>query len=292
MEDDFFKGLDKEPTSSRKISDKPLTAEEVKARTHMMNGGEAVEEIIACPKCGGTGRRVYGYVNFRAYPCSMCKQTGKVTRKRIARVEAAKKARVTAAANLAKRVDAFRKGHQAEIDFLMQNASWSDFYKAMLNNIDTYGSLTERQLASVRAGMEKSKERLAKREADLPQLDVSRIEAMFDTAKASGLKRLAFRALDGLKITQAGDTGANPGALYVKENDQYAGKIVGGKFKATRQASASVLPRLQAIAADPLKEAVLYGKQTGSCCCCGRELTDPQSVEMGIGPICATKWGI
>lgn len=30
---------------------------------------------------------------------------------------------------------------------------------------------------------------------------------------------------------------------------------------------------------------------TGRCSCCGRELTDPTRVAMGIGPICAEKWG-
>ena len=29
------------------------------------------------------------------------------------------------------------------------------------------------------------------------------------------------------------------------------------------------------------------GRTTGVCQCCGRELTDPQSIEQGIGPICA-----
>lgn len=29
-----------------------------------------------------------------------------------------------------------------------------------------------------------------------------------------------------------------------------------------------------------------YGKKFGTCCLCGRELTNAESVELGIGPIC------
>lgn len=35
-------------------------------------------------------------------------------------------------------------------------------------------------------------------------------------------------------------------------------------------------------------------QHAGTCCCCGRTLTTPESVESGIGPVCAKKsgWGI
>jgi hypothetical protein len=49
---------------------------------------------------------------------------------------------------------------------------------------------------------------------------------------------------------------------------------------------------LDKIAADPAKEARLYGLRTKRCACCGIELTDPKSIERGIGPICAEKWGL
>lgn len=41
-----------------------------------------------------------------------------------------------------------------------------------------------------------------------------------------------------------------------------------------------------------LEQAKEYGRETGVCISCGAELTDPVSIEAGIGPICATKWGI
>jgi hypothetical protein len=36
---------------------------------------------------------------------------------------------------------------------------------------------------------------------------------------------------------------------------------------------------------------VAYGKRTGACSCCGRELTNGESIDRGIGPICAEKYG-
>ena len=36
-----------------------------------------------------------------------------------------------------------------------------------------------------------------------------------------------------------------------------------------------------------LEQAREFGVLTGNCCVCGRELTDPQSVAQGIGPVCA-----
>lgn len=38
-----------------------------------------------------------------------------------------------------------------------------------------------------------------------------------------------------------------------------------------------------------LEEAKQWGRETGICCSCGAKLTDPISVENGIGPICASK---
>lgn len=36
-----------------------------------------------------------------------------------------------------------------------------------------------------------------------------------------------------------------------------------------------------------LDQASEYGRRTGTCCSCGRRLTNPASINAGIGPICA-----
>lgn len=52
-----------------------------------------------------------------------------------------------------------------------------------------------------------------------------------------------------------------------------------------------VLDLLGEFEADPLGTAQKYGRESGRCCSCGRDLTDPESIAAGIGPICATKFG-
>jgi len=48
---------------------------------------------------------------------------------------------------------------------------------------------------------------------------------------------------------------------------------------------------LQTIKDDPYSASTLFGRMVGSCGICGRTLTDPESIENGIGPICAQKVG-
>ena len=49
---------------------------------------------------------------------------------------------------------------------------------------------------------------------------------------------------------------------------------------------------LRKILENPLAASQLYGKTIGRCGVCGRTLTDPDSIELGIGPICAEKLGM
>lgn len=42
---------------------------------------------------------------------------------------------------------------------------------------------------------------------------------------------------------------------------------------------------------EPQAAAVAYGRKTGVCSCCGRGLTNAESIRLGIGPICREKFG-
>lgn len=53
----------------------------------------------------------------------------------------------------------------------------------------------------------------------------------------------------------------------------------------------SLITILTAIAHDPEKAASDYGHQIGKCGICQRTLTDPESINRGIGPVCAGKAG-
>lgn len=46
---------------------------------------------------------------------------------------------------------------------------------------------------------------------------------------------------------------------------------------------------LTAIAADVKAAAIRYGRELGQCSQCGRTLTNPESIQLGIGPICLAR---
>jgi hypothetical protein len=198
------------------------------------------------------------------------------------------------AAKLEKTRRLFREEHPGLIEFLAANTHWSGFFYSLYEGYQKYGSLTDKQIAAIRSAQAKMAARKADKaaqEAVKIAIDLSAIANMFDAAASSGLKRPRYRA-EGLTITPAGAASANPGALYVKrDTGEYAGKVVNGKFSPAYGAGDGIEAALIAIAADPKEAAIRWGRKTGSCSCCGRELTNHASVEAGVGPICAGKWG-
>ncbi len=49
---------------------------------------------------------------------------------------------------------------------------------------------------------------------------------------------------------------------------------------------------LREFTANPASYAAMHGKKFNHCCFCALELTHPDSVAVGYGPICAEKWGL
>lgn len=127
-----------------------------------------------------------------------------------------------------------------------------------------------------------------------------RIFAMFKSAAESKLTRPAIRLADDaghmLHLSLAGAASKNAGYIYVKGDrgsDAYYGKISpAGQFFPAGACPATIEPQLTAFAADPETIAAKYGKLTGRCCFCGRNLTDDRSTEVGYGPVCAGKFGL
>jgi hypothetical protein len=156
-----------------------------------------------------------------------------------------------------------------------------------------YGGMTVKQMGLVAMLVARAERAAGKHEQ--PKIDLSRINQMFDKASET-LKRPFVNFLvagQEFKVSPAGAESRNPGFLYVKRGGSYQGKISPrGEFSASREAAEGILEALQTFAADPVKAAFAYGQETGSCCFCARELTDPRSVTVGYGPICADRFGL
>lgn len=264
-------------------------------------------KTFPCMSCAGTGKwqparrgaYIVGRENSRGESkCFACKGTGSHTKPHAEAVREkaqAKAKREQGARNAqANRREAFEAANPGLLAWMFRQ-EWSAFLQEMARNVDTPRGLTDGQLAAVlntKAKQEARRaEKAAEKAAGAVTVSLATIETMFNAAREKGLKKLAYRA-HGLVVSPAAATGKNPGAIYVKTSGgEYLGKVTGGKFLATSAASDTQKAALLAIAADPAGEARQYGKETGICCCCGRELTDKNSIEAGIGPVCADKWG-
>jgi hypothetical protein len=284
-----FDDLDQDPNASSvasQIASEVDRAEAIRASAHIVNGGD---EQFPCPACKGRGRFI-SYSGRDVGPCFKCKGTKTVSKG----VVAAAKGKATKEAN---RI-AFNEAHRAEREYLLDR-SIKGFRIAgdMLRKWDEYGTLTEGQVAFTRKLMAedaaKSEARKAQREQDAPVVDLTAIDALFAKATENAIKRPIFRT-ETLTLKKAASTGRNPGALYVTDTttDAYLGKLVGGKFFASRDANADTAATLQAIAVDPTSEAIKYGRKFGRCGCCGKSLINPVSILAAVGPICAGKWGL
>jgi|GEM_PF-2749323 len=87
--------------------------------------------------------------------------------------------------------------------------------------------------------------------------------------KLEGVEKVVGRITDGGVVT-----------LFARQDN--TGRMVN---------QPDLLSRLAAIETDPEAAAVRHGKASGRCSICSRDLTDPVSIERGIGPICIGKAG-
>jgi hypothetical protein len=107
---------------------------------------------------------------------------------------------------------------------------------------------------------------------------------------SSGLRTPRI-SLGGLVFKPAKATGANPGAIYVTEHGEYLGKVLGGKFLRVRSCPEGAADKVAEMILDPKATAEAYGLRSGNCAICSRLLTNKESLDRGIGPICAEKFG-
>lgn len=257
----------------------------------------APKPTYSCGQCGGTGLWSGGTNRHGNDKCIACKGVGHFVKSPADRQKARESAANRKAAAIQSKIDSIEAQYPGMIAYMRDIASWNHFASDVLNSIDRGFHISDRVLSAL-VGMIAKVEatraaKIAATAANTKQVDLNRIREMFDVAVSNGAKKPVYRA-EGLKISLAPASGRNAGALYVVviEDDAYQGKIEGTAYKAVREAAAGTYDALLRIAADPMKAAVDFGRATGNCSCCGKELTNALSIELGIGPICRTKWGL
>lgn len=271
-------------------------------------GTNSEAKIAAAPKfpcmsCAGTGR-FQGYRTRQPETiCFACNGKGHHNKPHFEAMKDKKARRAKRIENKIDRrasvKDALEAREPGLFRFMAENQEWCQIYTDMINQINDGKAMTENQHAACVRIRDKTllsraeKEAAKKVEAEKRSVavDLSPIHAMFAKASEAGLKKLVYRA-NGLVLSPAKANSANAGGIYVKtKGGEYLGKVMGQKFMANFSCNEAHKEALNVIAANPAEAATAYGKETGECSCCGRELTDPNSIAAGIGPICATKWG-
>jgi len=175
----------------------------------------------------------------------------------------------------------------ARLEAAMANIPPADlsFASSLLSGFQRFGSFTDRQ----RPYAEKLADRWsapaqAPSAPEKPQ--ATRCPNICSKVNHNGFSRFTVGKL-GLSLKNDGS------CIWVKYNGRIAGSIDSAttEYRQTRRyladyVLAEALEALLKVEADPLAAARENGVRTGRCSCCGRPLTDPTSIEFGIGPIC------
>jgi hypothetical protein len=242
-----------------------------------------------CKKCRGSGRFT-SWAGRSLGECFSCK--GKGHKSFVTSTEDRAKSKQSRVDRLAAKVEDFRTENADVAQWLDTNTSF-EFAQSLKAQLSKKGTLSDGQVAAVQKCIAKKaefKKAQVVREATAAVVNVDKLTAAFENA-ATSLKWPKVRFL-GFVVSRASDTSRNPGSLYVKADDAtYLGKIVAGRFITSRECDAATEAKVLGVLADPEAAAVLFGKEVGACSCCGRELTNQVSIDRGIGPICAVKFG-
>lgn len=143
---------------------------------------------------------------------------------------------------------------------------------------------------------------LAEFAEDAPERVGTEIANLFEHAMTQRLKwpriRLLTRSGQVIVLRRAGERSRHPGSIQIlgeghyPANDYFGRIETDGTLRPARAMTLDVRELLGRLARDPAQVAFEYGKLTGHCCFCNRELTDPRSASHGYGPDCAEHYAL
>lgn len=170
------------------------------------------------------------------------------------------------------------------------------FGLSLLSGLDKYGSLTEKQAAWVQTLIE----RATAPKAEPVAVNMTGVQQLFDAAKQRlRFPKIRLQAEDGTPVVLAvaGSKSKYAGQVMLTDGgpfgaNKWFGRIDGAQFHASRAATPAVTGLLTSLSSDPTSVISGYGRLTGACALCGRDLTDQASVDRGVGPVCAKNFGL
>lgn len=183
-----------------------------------------------------------------------------------------------------------------------------DFALSLQTQHSNRGSLSEKQMFWVRELTKRGNAAQAPAARPLPAAapaapSFARINELF--AKAGGRAAIVFRTKSGedFRLSVAGERSQQPGSVNVTdtargfESRVWFGRITrDGSWQPNRKLDTATVNAVEAALvlfnADPDAASAAFGRETGVCCFCARELTDERSVSVGRGPVCSARFGL
>lgn len=173
----------------------------------------------------------------------------------------------------------------------LRDQKWSSFAVSLADQFDRSGSLSDKQVAAAVSMREKCA-RKAPQPCPAPEerpteapIDLSDIPAG-RYAVPSGETRLK------VLIDKPGEDDPKwSGWTFVKDAAVYGSGQSYGSQRPGSVYRGKIQDELREIALDPRAASAAYGRLTGTCGMCGRDLENEESVARGIGPHCAKKAG-
>jgi len=150
-------------------------------------------------------------------------------------------------------------------DYLRANHTRNEFYASLFQQFERKGVLSEKQILAVLRGIERDRER-----------DAQRVKTEANPVTECGI----YRNDEGVFRVKQSKAGRFYAERFVPHAERKS-----ERFSYERGAIYSLTPEHRIT----LAQAVELGAQHGVCVVCGAELTDPTSIERGIGPVCAKK---
>jgi hypothetical protein len=253
-----------------------------------------------CPACRGTGKFV-SWSGRVVGDCFKCKGVGKRTYKSSPETRAHNrvKAATRRDGRWTDKIDTFIKAYPHIVTWINETAGTFEFAAKMRDGLAMYGSLTPNMIAACEKCIARKNEWKEKKTSDI---DVTLIHTAFNKAREYAAKH--GEGIEKLRLRYAGFTfsldRSDVNVLWVKsdtEKNPHTGKRLcygktnGDKFESFKACTPEIRDRIVEIAKDPAAAARAYGQHYNFCSCCSRKLTNPKSREMGIGPICAERFG-
>jgi hypothetical protein len=179
-------------------------------------------------------------------------------------------------------------------EWVMANRKTNNFAHSLCEYYTRTGTLTENQVRRVQERLPGAPATVAPPVAHPVSLageGFTKLLESFNRAKVNGLKHPKLTT-GPLAFSLAPEHGKNPGFIYIKHHGEYAGKVSPeGIFSKAYETTPATVELITRVGRDPLAEAIRHGHETGNCAICSRRLSDLESVQRGIGPVCAKRFG-